>query len=319
MKFMDNIDNSIREVAEKLLNDKKVECIIGYEKGTLPLRTTPCFVTKVEDAKKLVWNPTCDATLSKYVLGRKGKVGVIAKGCDARLITVCALENQFPKENVVVIGVPCIGVVDRKKIESKLEGKEILEATIENDQIKVKGDGFELALPLKDFLSDSCITCTHKNAPNCDVFVGEKVPENTEGKEFAEVSNLEAKSSDERWKHFEEELSKCIRCYACRNACPLCYCKTCVVDASMPAWIGKTNDPSDTMIYHIARTLHAAGRCVDCGACSRACPMGINLRELVKKAEKIMKERYGYEAGVSPDKVPPLGENKADDSQEFIK
>lgn len=236
-----------------------------------------------------------------------------------RLITVCEIENQIPKENVVVIGVPCVGVIDRKKIEEKLEGKEVLESTIEGDQIKVKGEGFEVDLPLKEFLSDSCITCKHRNAPICDVFVGEKTPENAEVDQFAEVSKLEAKSPDERWKHFEEDLTKCIRCYACRNVCPLCYCKTCVVDQNMPAWIGKTNDPSDTMIYHIARALHGAGRCVDCGACTRACPMGINLSELMKKAEKIMKERYGFEAGVSQDKVPPLGENKPDDSQEFIK
>jgi hypothetical protein len=47
--------------------------------------------------------------------------------------------------------------------------------------------------------------------------------------------------------------------------------------------------------------------------------MDINLRDLVKKTEKIMKERYNYEAGVDLEEVPPLGEFKMDDSQEFIK
>ena len=93
----------------------------------------------------------------------------------------------------------------------------------------------------------------------------------------------------------------------------------CFVDQTMPAWFGKTNDLSDTMIYHIVRAFHMVGRCVDCGACSRACPMDINLRELMKKIEKIMKERYGYEAGVSLEEVPPLGEFKMEDPQEFIK
>ena len=316
---MENIENSIREVAEKLLREKKVDLIIGYEQGTLPLRTTPCFVDKVEDVQKLVWNASCDVNLSKYVVGRKERVGVVAKGCDARLIVVCAIEKQFPRENVVIIGVPCLGVIDRKKIEAKLEDKEVLEATIEDEQIKVKGEGFELVLPKKDFLCDSCLTCKHRNPPIYDVFVGEKVPEITEANEFAEVSSLESKSGEERWEHFKEELSKCIRCYACRNVCPLCYCKTCFVDQTMPAWFGKTNDLSDTMIYHIVRAFHVAGRCVDCGACSRACPMDINLRELMKKIEKIMKERYGYEAGVSLEEVPPLGEFKMEDPQEFIK
>ncbi|MCZ2809455.1 MAG: 4Fe-4S dicluster domain-containing protein [Candidatus Bathyarchaeota archaeon] len=316
---MENIEKAIREVAEKLLSEKKVDLIIGYERGTLPLRTTPCFVDKVENIQKLVWNASCDANLSKYVLDKKEKVGVVAKGCDARLIAVSAIEKQFPRENVVIIGVPCLGVIDRKKIEAKLGDREVLEAILEDEQIKVKGEGFELVLPKNDFLCDSCLTCKHRNPPIYDVFVGEKAPEITEVNEFDEVANLEIKSQEERWDHFKEELSKCIRCYACRNVCPLCYCKMCFVDQSMPAWFGKTNNLSDTMIYHIVRAFHMAGRCVDCGACSRACPMDINLRELMKKIEKIMKERYGYEAGVSLEEVPPMGEFKMEDPQEFIK
>jgi len=316
---MENIEKAIREVAEKLLSEKKVDLIIGYEQGTLPLRTTPCFVDNPEDVQKLVWNASCDANLSKYVVERKEKVGVVVKGCDARLIAVCAIEKQFPRENVVMIGVPCLGVIDRKKIEAKLGDREALEAVVEDEQIKVKGEGFELVLSKNDFLCDSCLTCRHRNPHIYDVFVGEKVPEITEVNEFAEVSSLESKSPEERWTHFKEELSKCIRCYACRNVCPLCYCKMCFVDQTMPAWFGKTNDLSDTMIYHIVRAFHVAGRCVDCGACSRACPMGINLRELTKKIEKIMKERYGYEAGVSLEELPPLGEFKMEDPQEFIK
>jgi ferredoxin len=314
-----NLENSIRDVAEKLLSEKKVDLIIGYEQGTLPLRTTPCFLNKVEDVRKLVWNAGCDATLSKYLINRKEKVGVVAKGCDARLMVVCISERQIPRENVVIIGVPCLGVIDNKKLEAKLDGREALEANVEDEQIRVEGEGFKLTLPKKDFLCDSCLTCRNKNPPIYDVFVGEKVPETQEMDEFAEVSSLESKSAEERWAHFKQELSKWIRCYACRNVCPLCYCKMCFVDQTMPTWFSKTNDLSDTMIYHIVRAFHVAGRCVDCGACSRVCPMGINLRELVKKTEKIMKERYNYKAGLSLEAIPPLGEFKMEDSQDFIK
>ena len=315
---MENLERSIREVARKLLTEEKVDLIIGYEKGTLPLRTAPCFVDKVEDVQKLVWNASCDANLSKYLVGTDGKVGVVAKGCDARSIAVCTIEKQIPRENVVIIGVPCLGLIDRKKVEAKLNGREVLEASVREERIGVKGEGFEFALPIDDFICDSCLTCKYKNPPVYDVFVGRKVPEAPEADEFVEVSDLESKSTEERWAHFKEELSKCIRCYACRNVCPLCYCKMCFVDQTMPAWFGKTNDLSDTMIYHIVRAIHVAGRCVDCGACSRACPMDIDLRELVKKTGKIMKERYNCEAGVSLEQVPPLGEFKMEDPQEFI-
>jgi len=313
------LEDSIREVAKMLLSEKRVDLIIGYEQGRLPLRTTPCFVDGIEDVQKLVWNTSCDANLSKYLVGRKEKVGVVAKGCDVRSIAVCIIEKQIMRERLFIVGVPCSEIIDRKKVEAKLGDREILEATVEGEKINLRGEGFESVLPKKDFICDSCLTCNHKNPPIYDVLVGEKVPESAVVDEFSQVSDLESKSAKERWEHFKEELSQCIRCYACRNVCPLCYCKVCFVDQTMPAWFGKTNDLSDTMIYHIVRAFHVAGRCVDCGACSRACPMDINLRELLKKIEKIMKERFNYEAGVSLEKTPPLGEFKMDDSQEFIK
>ncbi|MCW4055579.1 MAG: 4Fe-4S dicluster domain-containing protein [Candidatus Bathyarchaeota archaeon] len=316
---MANVEDSIREIAQKLLSEKKVDLIIGYEQGTLLLRTTPCFVSKAEDVSKLVWNASCDANLSKYLVGREDKVGVVAKGCDARAIVVCTVEKQIPRENVVIIGVPCLGVIDRKKVEAKLDGKEALDAIIEDEKIKVKGEGFEYVLPREDFTCDSCLTCKHRNPPIYDVLVGEKASEAPHAAEFAGVSSLESKSVEERWAHFEEELGKCIRCCACRNVCPLCYCRECFVDQTMPAWFGKTNHLSDTMIYHIVRAFHVAGRCVDCGACSRACPMDIDLRQLVKKTERIVRERFNYEAGISLEEVPPLGEFKMQDPQEFIR
>ena len=315
---MAKIQDSIREIAEKLLKEKKVDIILGYEKGTLPLRTTPCFVKNPDDVAKLVWNDCCDIPLSKYLIDMTQKAGVIAKGCDARSIVVCINEKQIDRDNVVIIGVPCQGIIDRKKIEAELNGKEILEAEVTDDRVLIKGKNFERTLQKKSYLSDSCVTCKHRNPPVSDIMVGEKVPEQDQKEEFAEIMKIEAKSPDERWAFFSKELEKCIRCYACRNVCPLCYCSECFVDKTMPLWFGKTNDVSDTMIYHIVRALHVAGRCVDCGACSRVCPMDINLRALTKKIEKIVKDRFNHEAGLSLEETPPLGTFKLEDTQEFI-
>ena len=315
---MEGSERSMRETAARLLDEGEVDLIIGYEKGSMPLRSTPCFVDDSKDVQKLIWDPTCDINLTKYLLDKEGNVGIFAKGCDARSLVVCIAEGQIEREKVVIIGLPCQGVIDRKKVEAELDGKEVLEATINEERIAVRGDGFEEEMPIKVFLSDSCLSCKHRNPPIYDVLIGEKVAEEAGADEFAEVDELESMSAEERWAHFAEELGNCIRCYACRNVCPMCYCKECFVDGTMPAWFGKTTELSDTMIYHLVRALHLAGRCVDCGACSRACPMDIDLRALTKKIEKIVKERFDFEAGLSPEETPVLGTFKEEDSEEFV-
>jgi formate dehydrogenase (coenzyme F420) beta subunit len=119
--------------------------------------------------------------------------------------------------------------------------------------------------------------------------------------------------------HFDDLLKNCIRCYACRNACPLCYCPTCFVDESRPQWVGKSIDPTDTRTFHFLRAYHCAGRCTDCGACERACPVGIKVRTFTKKLEKDVKELFNFETGLDPDVRPPLDVYKTQDPEEFIK
>jgi len=308
----------LRETAKKLLAEKKVDLIIGYEAGTLPLRTRPTFIRQPNDAKRLIWNSNCENNLSNYLKTVKGKVGIVSKGCDTRSIIGFIKERQVDRENILIIGIPCLGMIDRKKVGENLDGKELLEGIEDGSQIILKGEGFKEKINKEKLLHESCKSCKHRNPVLYDVLIGDKVPEQ-EVNEYSDVEEFASKSADERWAYFNNETSKCIRCYACRNACPACYCPQCFVDESMPRWFGRTPNPSDTLIFHIVRALHTAGRCVDCGACTRVCPMNVKLRVLNKKIERDVKELFSYEVGINLEDLPPMATFKIDDPQEFIK
>ena len=168
-------------------------------------------------------------------------------------------------------------------------------------------------------LQHNCSLCIHRNPVIHDEVVGAPVAEQQGVDRYADVRSLEAMTPEQRWKYFDDLLSPCIRCYACRNACPLCYCPTCFVDEARPQWVGKSQDASDVRTFHFLRAYHCAGRCTDCGACERACPVGINMRTFTKKLEKDCLDLFGWEAGLDPEVRPPLDVYRPQDPNEFIK
>jgi ferredoxin len=278
----------------------------------------PCFVKAAEDIDSLVWDSNCGINLANYLTNRTEKIGIIAKGCDSRNIVTHIIENKIKREQVVIIGVPCKGMIDRHKIEAMAEG-EIKEVIETDDTIQIKGDGFEKTLDKQKVLQQNCAICIHRNPVIYDELVADEVNEQEDVDRYADVRHIETMSPDDKWDFFEDLFSMCIRCYACRNACPLCYCPTCFVDESRPQWVGKSQDPTDIRTFHFLRAYHCAGRCTDCGACERACPMGIKVRLLTKKLEKDCLELFDWEAGMSLEKRPPLDTYRPDDPDEFIK
>ena len=308
----------IRDIAGRLLQSGAVEMVIGFRAGTVPMMNEPHFAKTPAEAQRLVWDSHCGINLANYLTDRKEKIGVVAKGCDSRNIVTHIIENKIKREQLVIIGVPCKGMVDKRKIAMKCPG-EITEAIETETGLTAKGNGFSQDFEKQDVLQHNCSLCIHRNPVIHDEVVGAPVEEQQGVDRYADVRSLEAMTAEQRWKYFDDLLAPCIRCYACRNACPLCYCPTCFVDEARPQWVGKSQDPSDVRTFHFLRAYHCAGRCTDCGACERACPVGINMRTFTKKLEKDCLDLFGWEAGLDPEVRPPLDVYRPQDPNDFIK
>lgn len=309
----------IRETAKRLLTEKKVDIFIGFKKGSIPMMNEPVSISDPEKTGLLIWDSNCGLNLCNYLTKRTEKIGIVANGCTSRNIVTHIIENQIKREQLFIVGIPCTGIIDPKLIRRAVKNRDIHGVEEADGAVIVKGNGFEETFEKKEFLQKNCAACLHRNPVLYDELVGEKVPEQEGVEPFRDVKKIEAMGSEDKWGFFTRMISSCIRCYACRNACPLCYCTTCFVDEAQPQWVGKSADPTDTMTFHILRAFHCAGRCTDCGACERACPMGINVRQFTKKLNKDALELFSWEAGMSEEKRPPMDVYKTDDYNDFIR
>ncbi len=315
---MHGYTEKIRKIALDLLKEKKVDLIIGYRQGTLPMKNQPFKAKTLREVEKLVWDSHCSMNLSTYLVDMKEKIGIIAKGCDSRNIVNHIVEGKIQRDQVMVIGVPCLGMVDRRLVARLYDG-EISAVEETDDKIIVTGKNGAKEYSKKSVLQDNCKTCCHHNPVIHDVLVADEVKEDKVVEPFAGVREVESMPVAEKRSFFEKMLSSCVRCYACRNACPLCYCPTCFVDESRPQWVGKSDNPTDTMTFHLLRAFHCAGRCTDCGACEQACPQDIKMRMLTRKLTKDCLEFYGWESGLTLEKRPPLDTFKTADPNDFFK
>jgi ferredoxin len=310
----------IRETAKKLLEDGTVDVFIGYKKGTVPMMNEPVLVSDPAQVDVLYWDSNCGLNLCNYLTGRTDKIGILATGCNSRNIVTHVVENQIKREQLHIVGVPCTGMINHRAVKRAVKHREITEVTEDTEgRFTVKGPGYEESFDKASFLQLNCATCTHRNPVEYDELVADKVPEQEGVQAFHDVEKIEEMDPEKKWGFFTRMIDPCIRCYACRNACPLCYCPTCFVDESNPQWVGKSVDPVDTMTFHFLRAFHCAGRCTDCGACERVCPVGISVRQFTKKLNKDALELFSWEAGLSLDQRPPLDVYRVNDYNQFIR
>jgi coenzyme F420-reducing hydrogenase delta subunit/ferredoxin len=263
--------DAIRMKAKELLSNSEVECVIGYEISPRG-RTRPAFIYSADDTSRLVWNPDVSNNLVSYLPEKfkpnpnkeTKKIAVVVKPCDSRAINVLLAEKQFAREQIHVIGVTCEGVRDPN------------------------GN-----------MQSRCQSCIERTPVVYDTLIGEPQTSNTveTAKANNSITALEAASPEERMEFWLSQFDRCIRCYACRQACPLCNCPECLYERDDSTFVGLGIGLNEKRTFHLGRAYHLAGRCVGCNECERVCPMHIPIGLLNQKLAEEIAATFNHHAG----------------------
>lgn len=286
-----------------------LDMVIGWERGFDPLHHTPLFMQCPEDVKRLEVGLLSVHNAATYLPGLKNKkVGLVVKGCDSRAVVQLVQEGLIKRENVVVFGFPCNGVLDLTKVRRILGNIGLVtHAEISQATLRVTIDEKKSDVSLGHVLADKCLRCRYPNALVHDYFAGKPREAHAAKDEYADVTAFEALPVEERLAYWQREMQRCIRCYACRNACPMCVCRDhCVAQTRDPHWVTQEDDVREKWMFQVIHAMHLAGRCVECGECQRACPVDIPILALKRKLNKEMRELFHHEAGVDSMAAAPL-------------
>jgi heterodisulfide reductase subunit C len=266
--------NKLVERARELLTANLVQVVVGYEKGSSG-RIRPAFITRPEDADKLVYDAGCHHNLALYLYKHEtkhlGKIAVVAPPFVMRSILILTTEFQIEEDSLVVLGV-----------------------TPNNELIEFS------------------------NFREIETWVNAH-PIDMKEKDREILSKLSAMNGEERWDFWQKEFSKCIKCYACRGACPMCSCFRCTVDYNTPQWISVGSHRQGNFDWHSMRAMHLAGRCSVCGQCGEACPMDIPVHLLSFQLNEDVFNMFGVRAGLTLKKESLLSTYKTNDVEDFIR
>ena len=301
--MIETVATQLHKLVEEALPE--LDTMIGWAACENQLSTTPIFIRDAESIQRLIWSPFCAQNLTGYLVkppalqpvDKHKQIGICVKGCDSRSLVALIQEKFVTRDKLRIFGIPCRGTVDWRHVMRQAPLSNVRSARVDDSCLIVDdAEGGTDKLDLEKVLARKCLRCRYPNPVVYDVLVGEPAVSRITAEDiYRDVDALEKRPLEERLAFWQSELDRCMRCYACRNACPLCVCQEhCIAETRDPKWLTQRMGIPEKFLFHFIHAMHLAGRCTECGECERVCPMEIPVTLMKEKLNKIIEEMLGY-------------------------
>lgn len=205
----------IKAIAKEWFKQGSIDYFIGFKQRS-DNKSYPFKFTNAQEIEQLVFDDNCYYNLAAFLPAkdRNEKAGILLKGCDGKAFVQLLSENRLNRTDVKIVGIVCPGMSD--------------------------GPG----------LKEKCKNCQTKLTPVYDELIGNpEAATNNLNPDFSDITEFEKLNNEERLNYFIKEFSKCRRCYACRQVCPICYCDECITAKTMPSWIESGIKTSSNLFF----------------------------------------------------------------------